>query len=62
MPTCNAKRPSHTRRHDWYQTESSVTIDVFAKNVKPEDLEVDLQDNHVRTGSAKLVLLCLPQA
>ena len=34
-------------RHDWYQTDSFVTVDVFAKNVKPEDIQVDLQDKHV---------------
>ena len=34
-------------RHDWYQTDSFVTVDVFAKNVKPEDIQVNLQDKHV---------------
>ena len=50
---------SLTRRHDWYQTESFVTLDVFAKRVKPEDLEVDLQDNHVRTVSVNSLPVCL---
>ena len=36
-----------------------MTLDVFAKRVKPEDLEVDLQDNHVRTVSVNSLPVCL---
>ena len=48
-----------TRRHDWYQTESFVTVDVFAKNVKPEDLEVDLQDKHVSSVDVTLCVISM---
>ncbi|POY73280.1 hypothetical protein BMF94_3614 [Rhodotorula taiwanensis] len=31
-------------RHEWYQTEREVVVSVFIRNVKQEDLKVDLQD------------------
>nr|ALR73091.1 suppressor of G2 allele of SKP1-like protein [Glaciozyma antarctica] len=34
-------------RHEWYQTDSEVVLSVFIRNVKAEDLKVDLQDRSV---------------
>lgn len=34
-------------RHDWYQTEQKVTIDVLVKNANNRNCSVDIQPNHV---------------
>lgn len=34
-------------RHDWYQTDSHVVIDVLLKNQRPEDLQVKFTSNTV---------------
>lgn len=34
-------------RHDWYQTEQRVTIDVLVKNANTRNCSVDIQSNHV---------------
>ncbi|GAA5926993.1 hypothetical protein JCM1841_001605 [Sporobolomyces salmonicolor] len=31
-------------RHEWYQTDSEVVVSVFIRNVKEEDLKVDIQE------------------
>ncbi|GAA5926933.1 co-chaperone SGT1 [Sporobolomyces koalae] len=44
-------------RHEWYQTDSEVVVSVFIRNVKQEDLKVDINSNslsvsvHLPTGS-----------
>ncbi|GAA6016265.1 hypothetical protein JCM10207_000451 [Rhodosporidiobolus poonsookiae] len=44
-------------RHEWYQTESDVVVSVFIRNVKEEDLKVELNERsvslsvHLPTGS-----------
>ncbi|GAA5895701.1 uncharacterized protein JCM6883_001593 [Sporobolomyces salmoneus] len=44
-------------RHEWYQTDSEVVVSVFIRNVKEEDLKVDIQPQslsvsvHLPTGS-----------
>ncbi|BGP33436.1 Cochaperone protein [Rhodotorula toruloides] len=44
-------------RHEWYQTEGEVVVSVFIRNVKAEDLKVELQERslslsvHLPTGS-----------
>ncbi|GAA5998458.1 uncharacterized protein JCM10292_002709 [Rhodotorula paludigena] len=44
-------------RHEWYQTDSEVVVSVFIRNVKEEDLKVELQERslslsvHLPTGS-----------
>ncbi|GAA6014045.1 hypothetical protein JCM11491_003499 [Sporobolomyces phaffii] len=44
-------------RHEWYQTDSEVVVSVFIRNVKQEDLTVDIQAQslslsvHLPTGS-----------
>ncbi|GAA5983903.1 hypothetical protein JCM5350_001785 [Sporobolomyces pararoseus] len=44
-------------RHEWYQTDSEVVVSVFIRNVKQEDLKVDIQPQsvslsvHLPTGS-----------
>ncbi|GAA6040550.1 hypothetical protein JCM8097_005459 [Rhodosporidiobolus ruineniae] len=44
-------------RHEWYQTERDVVVSVFIRNVKQEDLKVDIQERslslnvHLPTGS-----------
>jgi len=35
--------PAPKIRHDWYQTDNEVIVNVFIKNVKEEDLKVDVQ-------------------
>ncbi|KAH7954370.1 hypothetical protein HPB49_018047 [Dermacentor silvarum] len=39
-------------RHEWYQTESHVTITILLKNQKPEDIKTDFTD----TTASKLSL------
>lgn len=34
-------------RHDWYQTEERVVIDVLVKNANNRNCSVDIQSNHV---------------
>lgn len=34
-------------RHDWYQTESQVTVTLMVKNVKKEDVSVMFQEKEV---------------
>ncbi|GAA5864747.1 hypothetical protein JCM8547_008294 [Rhodosporidiobolus lusitaniae] len=44
-------------RHEWYQTDSDVVVSVFIRNVKEEDLKVELHERslslsvHLPTGS-----------
>ncbi|GAA5993429.1 hypothetical protein JCM11641_007155 [Rhodosporidiobolus odoratus] len=44
-------------RHEWYQTESAIVVSVFIRDVKQEDLKVELQERsvslsvHLPTGS-----------
>jgi len=40
-------------RHDWYETESQVTIEIFLKNQKAEDVKVDFTKDTV-SAQAKL--------
>jgi len=40
-------------RHDWYQNDDSVTVTIYIKNVKENDLEVNLQPRSL-TVSLKL--------
>lgn len=44
-PTCTHRAPSNPRR---YQTDNEVVLSVFIKNVKPEELKVDLLERSVR--------------
>lgn len=32
-------------RYDWYQTESSVTVCILVKNLRPEDLKIEAQEH-----------------
>ncbi|XP_049848496.1 uncharacterized protein LOC126315301 [Schistocerca gregaria] len=34
-------------KHDWYQTDTYLTINIFAKSVKPEQLEIDIQERRL---------------
>ncbi|XP_003747603.1 protein SGT1 homolog [Galendromus occidentalis] len=36
-----------TLRHDWYETESQVTIEIFLKNQKTEDVKVEFTKDSV---------------
>ncbi|GAA5879799.1 hypothetical protein JCM16303_004184 [Sporobolomyces ruberrimus] len=44
-------------RHEWYQTDSEVVVSVFVRNVKEEDLKVEIEPKslslsiHLPTGS-----------
>ncbi|KAI5629517.1 protein SGT1-like, partial [Silurus asotus] len=35
-------------RHDWYQTESQVTVTLMVKNVKKEDVRIMFQENELK--------------
>ncbi|KAL7006854.1 Cochaperone protein [Cystobasidiomycetes sp. EMM_F5] len=39
--------PAPKIRHEWFQTDKDVTLSVFIKNVKPENLRVELQPRSV---------------
>lgn len=38
-------------RYDWYQTESDVVVNILAKQVKPENVRIDIVDNKVCISS-----------
>ena len=40
-------------QHDWYQTETTVVIEVRIKNLKPQDVKVDIGETSLSV-SAKL--------
>ncbi|KAH8702271.1 hypothetical protein BGW36DRAFT_315046 [Talaromyces proteolyticus] len=45
-PPAAAPAPAPVKvRHEWYQSHDSVVVTVYAKNVKKDELEVDLQDD-----------------
>lgn len=43
-------------RHDWYQTEQKVVIDVLVKNAKTRNCTVDIQAQHVSVRGDDLEL------
>jgi HSP20 family molecular chaperone IbpA len=42
-------------QHDWYQTETQVVVEVRIKNMKSEDVKVDIQETTLSV-TAKLPL------
>ena len=34
-------------RFDWYQNQNSIIIDIFAKNLKPEDVLINFSEKTV---------------
>lgn len=34
-------------RHEWFQNENFVTIEVFVKKIKPEDATIDIFERSV---------------
>jgi tetratricopeptide (TPR) repeat protein len=47
-PAAPAPAPAPTKvRHEWYQSQDSVVVTVYAKNVDKAQLETDLQENSV---------------
>ncbi len=42
-------------QHDWYQTETQVVVEVRIKNMKNEDVKVDIQDTSLSV-TAKLAV------
>ena len=46
-------------RHDWYQTETDVCINVLIKRVKKENVKVDFQEKSVSTIT-HIVLSLIP--
>lgn len=50
-PQAVAEAPPVTKpkyRHDWYQTESDICINILIKRVKKENVNVNFQENSVR--------------
>lgn len=45
-----------TVRHDWYQTDQKVVIDVLVKNASNRNCSVDIQSNHVSVHGDDLIL------
>lgn len=43
-------------RHDWYQTDERVVIDVLVKNANTRNCSVDIQSNHVSIRGDELEL------
>lgn len=43
-------------RHDWYQTDQKVVIDVLVKNAQNRSCTVDIQSNHVSVHGDDLIL------
>lgn len=43
-------------RHDWYQTDQKVVIDVLVKNANNRNCSVDIQSNHVSVHGDDLIL------
>jgi len=40
------EKSSHPNiKHDWYQNESDVIVNILAKQVKPENVRIDIADN-----------------
>jgi hypothetical protein len=37
-------------RHEWYQSDDYVTIEVFAKQLRREDVDVTVEQQTVRHG------------
>ncbi|KAL0281178.1 UNVERIFIED_CONTAM: hypothetical protein PYX00_002240 [Menopon gallinae] len=37
-------------RHDWYQTETHIIVNILHRNVKPTDLKVDFQDQSLNVS------------
>ncbi|CEQ41159.1 SPOSA6832_02839 [Sporobolomyces salmonicolor] len=48
-------------RHEWYQTDSEVVVSVFIRNVKEEDLKVDIQERSVSSLSPACRHASLPR-
>ena len=47
-PPTSTQTPKEKIRNEWYQSNTTVTIEIFAKGV-PKDAEVDIQEGSVRT-------------
>lgn len=43
-------------RHDWYQTDRKVVIDVLVKNANSRNCSVDIQPDHVSVRGDDLIL------
>lgn len=46
VPPATAQTPKEKIRNEWYQSNTTVTIEIFAKGV-PKDAEVDIQEGSV---------------
>ncbi|KAM9454326.1 protein SGT1 homolog isoform 2-T2 [Clarias gariepinus] len=46
--TSNAQTAAPHVKHDWYQTESQVTITLMVKNIKKEDVRVSFQEKELK--------------
>ncbi|KAI9252139.1 calcium-activated chloride channel-domain-containing protein [Sporodiniella umbellata] len=49
QPTTNSV-PNATARHEWFQNENFVTIEVFVKKIKQEDVTVDFFEGSLSFG------------
>uniref|UniRef100_A0A7S4P9W4 Uncharacterized protein n=1 Tax=Paramoeba aestuarina TaxID=180227 RepID=A0A7S4P9W4_9EUKA len=45
-PTSTAPAPKKYR-HDWYQSEKKITIEIFIKKVKKDQAEIEIQENEL---------------
>jgi suppressor of G2 allele of SKP1 len=60
VPAATVQAPKEKIRHEWYQSHSTVTIEVFAKGVPKDITEVNIQEGSVRypVQSCKALLRC----
>lgn len=40
-------------RYEWYQSDSYIVLSILVKQVKPENLRLDIHDNRVSTAYLK---------
>ena len=43
-------------RHEWFQNENFVTIEVFVKKIKPEDATIDIFERSVSVLSHSVII------
>lgn len=50
-----------TRRHEWFQSANAVEIGIFVKNVKKEQVELNVQEKSVRVCFCTILCLCVAE-
>lgn len=45
--TASGDKPAPRYRHEWFQTDTHVSVDLFAKGVKPQNLKVAIEEQNL---------------